>query len=265
MSEGRARPKIVVVMPAYNAAETLARTYQEMPREAFDEVVLVDDASQDQTATLAESLGITVLEHPENRGYGANQKTCYHHALDDGADIVVMLHPDYQYDPKILSSITAPILQGEADVVLASRMLGDPMLGGPLQNGMPLYKYVFNRILTGIQNWAMSTYFSEFHTGYRAFSRRALAAVPFDLNSDDFVFDNQMLVQLLAAGCRFKETPVATRYHAEASSVDFRTSIRYGLGVVRTIRDGYRLRHGQNPAPYLRVKRLAPPNAETAP
>ena len=137
MSESEPKPKVVVVMPAYNAAETLARTYQEMPRDAFDEVVLVEDASQDQTAAPAESLGMAVLEHPENRGYGANQKTCYRFAPDGGADIVVMLHPDYQYDPKILSSITAPILQREVDVVLASRMLGDP-----LQNGMPLYKYL---------------------------------------------------------------------------------------------------------------------------
>lgn len=259
--ESGARPRVVVVMPAYNAAATLARTYNDMPRHAFDEVVLVDDASQDDTAQLAEALGLTVLRHPVNRGYGANQKSCYRYALAGGADIIVMLHPDYQYDPKILPSLIAPIREGTADVVLASRMLGDPLRGGPLQNGMPLYKYAFNRMLTLVQNRVLGTYFSEFHTGYRAFSRRALEAVPFDRNADGFVFDNQMIVQLLLAKCRFKETPVITNYHAEASSVDFRTSVAYGLGVSRTIFQAYLHLQGRASYGYLQVRPLEPPNA----
>lgn len=260
--ESAVRPRVIVVMPAYNAASTLARTYNDMPRHAFDEVVLVDDASQDNTAQLAAELGLTVLRHSTNRGYGANQKTCYRYALDRGAETIVMLHPDYQYDPKVLPSLTAPVHEGTADVVLASRMLGDPLRGGPLQNGMPLYKYFFNKLLTWVENRALGTYFSEFHTGYRAFSRRALEAVPFDRNDDDFVFDNQMIVQLLLAKCRFKETPVITNYHAEASSVNLATSIRYGLGVVRTTWQAYRHMHGKARYAYLDIRSLAPPNAE---
>ena len=252
----RMRPRIVVVMPAYNAAATLARTYADMPKDAFDEVLLVDDASQDNTADLATQMGLTVLRHERNMGYGANQKTCFRYALDHGAGIIVMLHPDYQYDPKILLSITAPILDGTADVVLASRMLGDPLKGGPLQNGMPFFKYVANKVLTWIQNRVLGTYFSEFHTGYRAFSRQALEAIPFDRNSDDFVFDNQIIVQLLMAECRFKETPVVTNYHAEASSVDLWTSIRYGFGVMGTIVEAFRQRAGSAHHPRFEVKTI---------
>lgn len=229
------KARVIVVMPAYNAARTLEQTYKDIPEGCCDEIILVDDGSQDRTVELARKLNLVVIRHPENRGYGANQKTCYTEALRRGADIVVMLHPDYQYDPRIIPNIVLPIEQGQADVVLASRFIRDPLLGGPIKGGMPLYKYLANRLLSGLENLALGTYFSEFHTGYRGFSRRALEAVKFHLDSDDFVFDNEILVQLVLKRMRFKEVPVLTRYFHEASTIGFFRAVKYGLGILGVI------------------------------
>jgi glycosyltransferase involved in cell wall biosynthesis len=225
--EGR---KIVVVMPAYNAEQTLVQTYEEIPREVVDEVILVDDSSSDATARVARELGITVHVHPRNRGYGGNQKTCYRLALECGADIVVMLHPDYQYTPRLVTAMASMIASGHFDLVLGSRILGT----GALKGGMPLYKYVANRFLTAAENLLLDAKISEYHTGYRAFSRRVLTELPLEENSDDFVFDNQMLAQALFFGFSIGEISCPTRYFAEASSIDFRRSCVYGLGVLGT-------------------------------
>ena len=227
MIEGR---KIVVVMPAYNAEQTLVQTYEEIPREVVDEVILVDDSSSDATARVARELGITVHVHPRNRGYGGNQKTCYRLALECGADIVVMLHPDYQYTPRLVTAMASMIASGHFDLVLGSRILGT----GALKGGMPLYKYVANRFLTAAENLLLDAKISEYHTGYRAFSRRVLTELPLEENSDDFVFDNQMLAQALFFGFSIGEISCPTRYFAEASSIDFRRSCVYGLGVLGT-------------------------------
>lgn len=222
--------KTVVVMPAYNAARTLERTYYHIPPNSYDEIILVDDASSDATWAIANNLPITAIRHRKNRGYGGNQKTCYTTALQHGADYVVMLHPDYQYDPTIVGDLVAPLRVGGAEVVLASRMLGDP-LGG----GMPMWKFVANKILTWIENVALGTHFSEFHTGYRAFSRAALESVNFEANSEGFVFDNEILVQLVLKKFRFQEIPVSTRYSFDCSSVRFGQGCIYGLGILKTI------------------------------
>jgi glycosyltransferase involved in cell wall biosynthesis len=222
--------KVTVVMPAYNAAQTLLETYAAIPRDVVDDVILVDDASQDDTVSVAQRLGIHCEVHPQNRGYGGNQKTCYRIALDRGADVVVMLHPDYQYTPKLVPAMAAMISSGEFDVVLGSRILG----GGALQGGMPVYKYISNRFLTAFENLLTGAKLSEYHTGYRAFSAKVLRTIPLDHNSDDFVFDNQMLVQVLAWGFRLGEISCPTKYFPEASSISFRRSVVYGLGVVRT-------------------------------
>jgi glycosyltransferase involved in cell wall biosynthesis len=224
------RPKIVIVMPAYNAALTLEKTYYALPAGSYDQIILVDDASSDNTLEVASKLNIHAIRHRKNRGYGGNQKTCYAKALDEGAEIVVMLHPDYQYDPTIASDIVKPILQGDADVVLASRMLGDPLRGG-----MPLYKYVANKFLTWMENVVLGTKFSEFHTGYRAYNRHALESVNFEANSENFVFDNEILVQFVLKRMRFKEIPVSTRYSFDSSSVSFKAGVVYGLSILRTI------------------------------
>jgi glycosyltransferase involved in cell wall biosynthesis len=222
--------KVTVVMPAYNAAQTLEKTYLEMPHEVVDEVILVDDFSKDQTVELAKALGITVFLHDSNYGYGRNQKTCYTEALKSQADIIVMLHPDYQYTPKLVLPMAAMVASGEYDVVLASRIIG----GGSLKGGMPLYKYVFNRLLTAFQNLLIGSKLSEFHTGYRAFSRGVLESLPLAENSDDFVFDNQMLAQSFYFGFRVGELSCPTKYFPEASSINFWRSLRYGLGVIVT-------------------------------
>ncbi len=222
--------KIVVVMPAYRAEKTLEDCYRAVPLEVVDTVLLVDDASDDATLAVAERLGIRSHQHPRNRGYGGNQKTCYTLALADGADIVVMLHPDYQYDPRLIVPMAGMIASGVYDIVLGSRILGKTALSG----GMPLYKYVSNRILTFVQNLLLGTKLSEFHTGYRAFSRRVLETLPLAANSDDFIFDNQMLVQAVAFGLRVGEVSCPTRYFPEASQISFRRSLRYGLGVLLT-------------------------------
>jgi len=222
--------RIAVVLPAYNAAKTLEITYKEIPFEFVDDVILVDDASRDDTAEVARRLGIRTIVHEENKGYGGNQKTCYKTALDLGADIVVMLHPDYQYTPKLITAMAAMIAYGEFDAVLASRILGI----GALKGGMPIYKYVANRFLTLFENLMLGHKLSEYHTGYRAFSREILEKLPLDANSDDFVFDNQMLAQIVWFGYRIGEVSCPTKYFEDASSINFRRSVIYGVGVVKT-------------------------------
>ena len=222
--------KIFVVMPAYNAARTLRQTCAELPREIIDEVLVVDDHSSDATVHLARELGLTTFVHHRNLGYGRNQKTCYREALRRGADLVVMLHPDYQYSPRLVTAMASLIAFGEYDVVLASRILGR----GALKGGMPLYKYVSNRILTLIQNLLLRHKLSEYHTGYRAFSRQVLSSLPLEENSDDFVFDNQMLTQVIYFGYRIGEISCPTKYFPEASSINFSRSVRYGAGVLAT-------------------------------
>ena len=222
--------KIVVVLPAYDAEKTLEQTYREIPADIVDHVLMVDDASTDGTVELARRLGIQIIVHERNRGYGGNQKTCYEAALRANADVVVMLHPDYQYDPRLVTAMAGMIAAGVYDCVLGSRILGNTALRG----GMPFYKYVANRLLTTFQNVLMRTKLSEFHTGYRAFSREVLETLPLRANSDDFVFDNQMLAQIAAQGYRIGEVPCPTRYFAESSSISFRRSVVYGFGVLWT-------------------------------
>lgn len=222
--------RLIVVMPAYNASRTLERTVAEIPRPPVDLILLVNDESRDDTVALARSLGLEVERHAKNRGYGANQKTCYRLALERGADVVVMLHPDYQYSPRLIEPMAAMIACGEYDLVPGSRILG----GGALAGGMPLYKYLSNRVLTLVQNLLLGSKLSEFHTGYRAFSREVLETLPLERNSDDFLFDNQVLVQAHHAGFRIGEVSCPTRYFAEASSIGFGASCRYGLGVLAT-------------------------------
>ena len=222
--------KVVVVLPAYNAELTLERTYREIPFGLVDEVVLCDDASRDNTSPLARSLGIQhVITHEQNRGYGGNQKTLYNKALELGADIVIMLHPDYQYTPKLIPAMVNIIGDELYPVVLGSRILGK----GALLGGMPMYKYIANRGLTFIQNVLINYKLSEYHTGYRAFSREVLEQINFNQNSDDFVFDNEMLSQIIYAGFHIAEVTCPTKYFKEASSINFRRSVRYGLGVLR--------------------------------
>jgi glycosyltransferase involved in cell wall biosynthesis len=222
--------RVAVVMPAYNAEATLARTLSELDRHLVDEVVLVDDASTDETVALAGQLGLEPISHERNLGYGGNQKTCYRRALELGADIVVMVHPDYQYSPLLVPAMASMIAYGEYDLVLGSRILAQ----SPVARGMPRYKYAANRFLTLAENIVLRQKLSEYHTGLRAFSRSLLAAVPFERNSDDFVFDNQILVQSLAAGARIGELSCPTRYQADSSSINLRRSIRYGVGVLQT-------------------------------
>jgi glycosyltransferase involved in cell wall biosynthesis len=222
--------KIVVVMPAYNAAATLTKTYNEIPFNIVDEVILVDDHSKDHTSDVAKSLGIhKVIRHPKNRGYGGNQKTCYAAALDSGADIVVMLHPDYQYTPLLLEAMVYPIAHGLFEVMLGSRILGK----GALKGGMPMYKFIANRFLTLFQNIMMGQKLAEYHTGYRAFSKKVLETLPLENNNDDFVFDNEMLGQITLAGYSIGEVTCPTKYFKEASSINFKRSLKYGLGVLR--------------------------------
>lgn len=221
--------KIVVVMPAYNAAKTLRRTYAEIPRDVVDDVILVDDASQDATVAIAKELGIRCVVHPANAGYGANQKTCYRAALEIGADVIVMVHPDYQYTPKLITAMAAMITSGVYHSVMGSRVLGR----GALVGGMPLYKYVANRVLTLIQNLCLPQKLTEYHTGYRAFSREALLKLPLEENSNDFVFDNEMIVQLVYFGYEIAEITCPSKYFEEASSINFWRSTRYGIGVLR--------------------------------
>ena len=239
--------KIVVVLPAYNAEKTLEATVRELP-EIVDERILVDDHSRDATAATARRLGLTVEVHARNRGYGGNQKTCYAKALAAGADVVVMLHPDYQYNPLLVTPIATMIAYGVYDVALGSRILG----GGALRGGMPVYKYISNRFLTLAQNLLMGAKLSEYHTGFRAFSRELLQSLPLEENSDDFVFDNQIIAQAVLAGARIGEISCPTRYFPEASSINFRRSAIYGLGVLRTSLQYRIARWGLARARYLR-------------
>jgi len=218
--------KVVVVMPAYNAARTLNQTWQAIPKNWVDSIILVDDSSRDETAEVARELDLHVIRHPHNVGYGGNQKTCYMEALRLGADVIVMLHPDGQYDPTLLPDIVRPILAGEADFVLGSRFATK---GGARKGGMPLYKFISNRFLTTVENIVLGRKFSELHTGYRAYSRRFLETIPFLRNSNDFVFDSEVVAQAVSFGFRVSEVPVETRYFAEASSANFRQSLVYGL------------------------------------
>lgn len=221
--------RIVVVLPAYNAERTLEVTVRELP-EIVDERILVDDHSSDATAAMARRLGLTVEVHPRNRGYGGNQKTCYAKALAAGADVVVMLHPDYQYEPLLVTPMATMVAYGVYDLALGSRILG----GGALRGGMPPYKYIFNRLLTLFENIMMGAKLSEYHTGFRAYSKELLRALPLEANSDDFVFDNQVLAQAVLLGARIGEISCPTKYFPEASSINFRRSAVYGLGVLRT-------------------------------
>ena len=222
--------KVVVVMPAYNAAKTLEMTFNEIPHDIVDDVILVDDASRDDTAVKATELGIHTIIHAENRGYGGNQKTCYTEALSKGADVVVMVHPDYQYSPRLITAMASMVVSGHYDVVLASRILG----GGALKGGMPFYKYVANRLLTLAENLCLGVKLSEYHTGYRAFSRRVLETLPLEANSDDFVFDNEMLAQAAYFGFQIGEISCPTKYFEDASSINFQRSVTYGFGVLAT-------------------------------
>jgi len=222
--------KIIVVLPAYNAALTLEKTYREIPFDIVDEVVLVDDASRDDTAQVGRELGIQhVIRHDRNKGYGGNQKSCYNKALDLGADIVIMVHPDYQYTPKLIQAMCSIIANGVYPVVLGSRILGK----GALKGGMPIYKYIFNRFLTLTQNILINEKLSEYHTGYRAFSREVLENIRYMDNNDDFIFDNEMISQIFMKGYEIGEVTCPTKYFEEASSINFRRSSIYGLGVLR--------------------------------
>lgn len=223
-----AKPKVVVVMPAYNAAKTLHMTYQDLPRELVDLVILVDDGSSDETAHIAREMGLELFVHNRNYGYGANQKTCYREALKAGADIVVMVHPDYQYDPTLLPEIIRPIQEGRADAVLGSRLMGT----SPIKQGMPWWKYVSNRFLTWVENVTFGLKLSEYHTGYRAFRRDLLESVNLETNSDKFIFDQEIMAQMVALGMRITEVPVPTRYFAQASSASFLQSTIYGCSIL---------------------------------
>ena len=242
---------IVVVMPAYNAARTLERTYADIPHPLVERIILVDDVSGDRTVEIAHRLGLDVIIHHQNRGYGGNQKTCYDAALAAGARVVVMLHPDYQYDATRIPALIEPILAGRSDLMLGSRFLGDPLAGG-----MPRWKYVSNRFLTTLENVAFGLRLSEFHTGFRAYSRELLETIPYRLNSDDFVFDQELVAQAVAAGFRIGEVPVPTRYFREASSVGLRRSIVYGLATLRVVArfELHRLRVRRSPK--LTARRL---------
>jgi glycosyltransferase involved in cell wall biosynthesis len=222
--------KIIVVMPAYNAEKTLKKTYKQIPLNVVDDIILVDDKSSDQTIIKAKQLGIKVFIHKKNKGYGGNQKTCYKKALDLGADIVIMLHPDYQYDPRLITAMSSLIVENVYDVVIASRILG----GNTIKNGMPIYKYIFNRILTFIENLIINEKISEYHTGYRAFSKKVLQSLSLEKNSNNFIFDNQILLQILFLNFRVGEISCPTRYEDDSSSISFLQSLKYGFGVLKT-------------------------------
>ncbi len=245
--------QIVVVLPAYNAEATLRRTVDELDRNVVDDVILVDDASTDNTMTVARELGLTVVRHEVNRGYGGNQKTCYRTALGLGADIVVMVHPDYQYSPRLVPAMAAMIAYGEYDFVLGSRILTQ----SAVSRGMPRYKYLSNRALTLTENLVLRQKLSEYHTGLRAYSRELLTSIPLDRNSEDFVFDNQIIAQAMAAGARIGEVSCPTRYNADASSIGLARSIRYGLGVLRTAAEYRAHKSGRRSFPYLEVTPLS--------
>jgi glycosyltransferase involved in cell wall biosynthesis len=227
LSNGR----VAVVMPAYNAAETLERTYADVPKDHVDDVILVDDASRDRTVEIARRLGLHVVVHPQNRGYGANQKTCYRTALDRGADVVVMVHPDHQYDPRVIPDLLDTLRRTGCDAVFGSRMLG----GRPIQGGMPKWKYLGNILLTAIENATFLIYLTEYHSGFRAYTRRYLETVDFEANSDGFVFDTEIIAQGMAKRLTIREIPIETRYFDEASQIAFGPSVRYGMEILKTM------------------------------
>lgn len=223
--------KVIVVMPAYNAAKTLERTLEDIPRDYIDIIILTDDASQDDTVGIAKRLGLKVFVHDVNKGYGANQKTCYREALKLGADIMVMVHPDHQYDPSVIPQLIEPLLKEECDAVFGSRMLG----GRPLEGGMPKWKYLANIFLTALENATFYMYLTEYHSGLRAYSRRYLETVKFELNSDDFVFDSEIIAQGVFHDMRIREIPIQTRYFADASQIGIWRSVVYGLSIMKTL------------------------------
>ncbi|OIO37489.1 MAG: glycosyl transferase family 2 [Candidatus Omnitrophica bacterium CG1_02_46_14] len=225
------KQKVVVVLPAYNAAKTLERTVADIPRDCVDEIILVDDKSKDETVKIAKRIGLTVYQHEKNLGYGGNQKTCYTKAIEHGADIVIMVHPDYQYDPTIIPKLIEPILQGNADAVFGSRM----MKGGALEGGMPVWKHNANILLTAFENVILGTYLTEYHSGFRAYSTRLLKRINFRANSNGFIFDTEIIVQALANRFKIEEVPIRTRYFEEASSIRLWPSIIYGLGIIRVM------------------------------
>ena len=229
--ENAKRPRVAVVMPAYNAEKTLARTFADIPKGVVDDVILVDDRSRDRTVEEARRLGLHVVEHERNRGYGGNQKTCYRTALERGADIVVMVHPDHQYDPTVIPHLIEPLLEGRCDAVFGSRMLG----GRPIQGGMPKWKYLGNIFLTAVENATFLIYLTEYHSGFRAYSRRYLESVALKENSDGFVFDTEIIAQGIARGLTIREIPIETRYFDEASQIAFGPSVRYGLAIFKTM------------------------------
>ena len=224
-------PTVAVVMPAYNAEKTLERTYADIPKESVDDIILVDDHSRDRTVEEAKRLGLHVVEHPRNRGYGGNQKTCYRTALERGADIIVMVHPDHQYDPTVIPHLIGPLLEGRCDAVFGSRMLG----GRPIQGGMPKWKYLGNIFLTAVENATFLIYLTEYHSGFRAYSRKYLESVNLEKNSDSFVFDTEIIAQGIARGLTIREIPIETRYFDEASQISFAPSVRYGLAIFKTM------------------------------
>ena len=241
--------KVVIVLPAYNAAKTLLRTLDEIPVEYRQQVILVDDASRDGTVAVAKAAGLTVFQHEKNRGYGGNQKTCYREALATGADIVVMLHPDHQYDASVVPALVEPIMNGRADAVFGSRMLG----GRPLEGGMPRWKYIANVFLTALANIVFGRYLTEIHSGFRAYSRKYLETVQFEQNSDDFVFDTEIIAQGMTFNLHFSEVPIVTRYFPEASSINFRRSVIYGFGILKAL-----LRYSLHQSRLRRSKNLEP-------
>lgn len=245
--------KTVIVMPAYNAAKTVQRTYEEIPPQFREHVILVDDASRDNTVEVARGIGIQVFQHPKNRGYGGNQKTCYTEALKQGADIVVMVHPDHQYDARVIPDMVQPILEGRADAVFGSRMLG----GMPLEGGMPMWKYIGNIGLTALANIVFRRYLTEIHSGFRAYSRKYLETVRFMENNDDFIFDTEIIAQGMACGLHFREVPIVTRYFPEASSISFRRSVKYGLGIIAVL-----IRYVLHSGGLMRSLRLIPASSE---
>ena len=227
----RRKKKVIVVMPAYNAEKTLERTLDDIPRPWVDDIILTDDASRDGTVALARRLGLKVFVHEHNGGYGANQKTCYREALKMGGDIIIMIHPDHQYDPRVIPQLVLPLLQGECDAVFGSRMLG----GRPLEGGMPKWKYMANIFLTALENAVFYMYLTEYHSGLRAYSRRYLQTVNFLANSDDFVFDSEIIAQGVSHGMRIREIPIETRYFPEASQIGLGRSLVYGLSILKTL------------------------------
>ena len=226
------KPRVIAIMPAYNAAKTLEKTVKDIPPEVVDEIILVDDDSKDDTYQLAQKLGITAYQHPQNRGYGGNQKTCYTMALSKGAQVIIMIHPDYQYDSTLTGELIRPIVQGRFDVMLGSRIRTREEV---LRGGMPLYKYIFNRLLTTIENIVLGQNLSEYHTGFRAFNKQILIKLPFHKYSDDFVFDQQILFGAIARGAKIGEIPVPVRYSKEASSINFQRSLVYGLSILKDL------------------------------